>query len=336
MPFDLSAIDAQLAALGPIPRNLRDLIEGAALRFSSLADTDAQLDALAAGNLSAPSPRAPRNEPKSGEISLPDPVYRADQPASGELDLDEVTPRSGSYALGADPTDLPDDEDFAAPSSTAEVLQITLPTATRIEFAASSATSSSELSPLSLFPEGDDEPPTSRDALEATPPPRRSSEDISLKKPQGPLAARDPDAEFDSLFEEATSPSGIPTRPLDDDGSIEDLLSGLASNKPGRPPAVSESESAIDALFELEDGDSTEVVEAKTVFGDGGLPNLDPFPAEEELGSSEFEIVLDEAGAAKDIIRSDRPGALKNSPPPPAGEDKRPSFLGRLFGKKDD
>ena len=65
---------------------------------------------------------------------------------------------------------------------------------------------------------------------------------------------------------------------------------------------------------------------------------LDPFPAEEELGSSEFEIVLDEAGAAKDIIRSDRPAAPKKSPPPPAAapEDKRPSFLGRLFGKKDE
>jgi hypothetical protein len=334
MPFDLSAIDAQLAALGAVPSNLRDLLKRMSVPFSSLEETDDRLGALGSADFQFKiTPRAVRKDPRSGEISLPKPVYRPHLPASGELDLDESTPRSGSYPLEEE-VELPRDDEIPSSAPPADVLPITGPSAGRI---AIPATLALESSPLSLFPEGDDEPQTSQDVLDVLPVTRKPSQDVAVPSARPSLGARDPDAEFDSLFEEATSPSGVPTRSLEDDGlSVDDLLSGLSSHKPAASAEMSESDSALEALFGIDDAESTEIVETRTVFGETDLPNLDPFPAEEELGSSEFEIVLDEAGEAKDIVRSDRPGPRKSPLPPATVEDKRPSFLGRLFGKKDE
>jgi len=57
-------------------------------------------------------------------------------------------------------------------------------------------------------------------------------------------------------------------------------------------------------------------------------PGDNPFRNEEELGSSEFEIVMD---AESDPSRPPLPPFSTGA----AGDEKRPSFLGRLFGKKD-
>ncbi len=134
----------------------------------------------------------------------------------------------------------------------------------------------------------------------------------------------DPDAAFDALFDEATHPSGIPTRPFDPDDetlTADDLLSGLTD------PGEHESEAATHALFTgLDISEQTDIIDTNAFDAD-----LDPFPSDEELGSSEFEIMLDAQGEARDILAARPPQQVDLGP-----TDKRPSFLGRLFGRKDD
>jgi hypothetical protein len=286
----------------------------------------------------APSSSAPPAHPRSGEISLGEPVQREAPHQSGEQGLPgDARPMSGAYALDNDEPELTletsEDLDMDGFAPGGEVVSLTPPAGERAPAV------SAPTGPLSLLPDQDSEPEpeTSRrveivDALLA--------DDHELPTPRpSPFGERDPDAEFDALFDEATSPSGIPTRGFDDDSpSADDLLRGLGAPKlPSADLGVSEheAEAAMSELFEIDEGDQTDILDSRSVFGGGSSTVADPFPAEEELGSSEFEIVLDETGEAKDIIRSDRPPPPDPSRPQSTSE-KRPSFLGRLFGKKDD
>ncbi len=321
MGLDLSGIDAELDALGELPPDLDAWIAEQSRELRTLSQVDSALQALAAGvneprALPPPPgrPVAPQQaaRPKSGEIDLGTPVQRRLEPASSELTLfDSEGPRSGSFELA--------DQDLRTGRNEVDV------------FASPKRVPQSPVAPLSLSP--DSQPPQ----IELTPLAVDSFDDdeeeaklISLFTEEQvepdtmvSIEERDPDAEFDALFDEATHPSGIPTRNLDQDDdaiSADDLLSGLSG-----PGSRRESDALTSELFaDFEAADATQLTDADAVAA-----YLDPFPSEEELGSSEFEIVLDAAGEAKDLVPSHPPAEI-------GGGDKRPSFLGRLFGRKDD
>lgn len=379
MGLDLSGIDAELDALGEVPRDLDAWISAQASELRSLSEVDGALSKLAEGvaeprhvpnaaprpvqarplpapiaapsaqarPLPAPTVQAPSAQarplpapavqtpsaqarpaqapaiqtpslsqlddlrPESGEIDLGEPVQRRDDLASKELTLfDSDRPRSGSFELPEQDlrTERNEVDVFASPKrpKPREAMPISLQT--------ERASAPIELTPLAVdFQDDDDE----EQKLFA------SFTDQAEPDTIVSFEERDPDAEFDALFDEATHPSGIPLRNLeaDDDAiSADDLLSGLTA-----PPAR-ESDALTSALFaDLELGDATQLTDADTVAA-----HLDPFPSEEELGSSEFEIVLDADGEAKDLVPSHPPDAG------PPSADKRPSFLGRLFGRKDE
>jgi len=332
MGFDLSGIDAELSALDPSPHELESLGARSTVALGTLSDVDASLAALES-SLDQPLvliepviPRVPvykpEPRPRSGEINLGKPVQRrsepspvsteltlldSDRPSSGAFELDDVTARNEDFEV--DP--------FASPKRPRQL----------------------DVNPISLSPAGSRAP-----GIELTPiaiDPLSAEKKIDLAEASSALFStagegegepdtivlsedRDPDAEFDALFDEATHPSGIPTRNFDADDetlTADDLLSGLTD------PNERESEAATNALFaELEAADNTDIIDAKTLEG-----HLDPFPSEEELGSSEFEIVLDGDGEAKDLVPSRPPEELALG-----ATEKRPSFLGRLFGRKDE
>src|SRR5262249_34242080 len=111
---------------------------------------------------------------------------------------------------------------------------------------------------------------------------------------------------------------------LDDeeDLSAEELLISLEGSSLA-PPATPSLPEPTRMPLELED--HTEVSDTLAAIRSSVPPDGNPFPNEEELGSSAFEIARE--------AEPDQPPP----PPPPGGtgEEKRPSFLGRLFGKKD-
>jgi hypothetical protein len=150
-----------------------------------------------------------------------------------------------------------------------------------------------------------------------------------------PAAPRDPDAEFDALFADATSPSGVPATPTveagEDEDSVDDLLRDLSS--PRLPLDLAAEAGLADALeSDLEGVEPAQAGAAQKRDADN------PFPTEEELASSEFEIVMDEDEEDDSASATGKPPpAGKPRPPqPPPAPEKRPSFLGRLFGPKKD
>lgn len=328
MGLDLSGIDAELASLGDVPGDLDTWAEEQARELRTLEQIDAALQALSEGvSISEPrqAPVRPRpaaasapsavevRRPKSGEINLGEPVQRRLDSGSSELTLlDSDRPRSGSFELPDQDlrTERNQPDVFASPRRPAQA-QVS-----PISFQPDSEPPQVELTPLAIDPHDDDEDQENKLIALFTDEQPEPDTIVSLEE-------RDPDAEFDALFDEATHPSGIPTRSLeiDDDAiSPDDLLSGLSA------PAERESDALTSSLFnDLDLGDATQLTDSKTLDA-----HLDPFPSEEELGSSEFEIVLDEDGEAKDLVPSRPPDETTS------GGDKRPSFLGRLFGRKDE
>jgi hypothetical protein len=365
-PMDLAAADRALAELGQLPdlsRLSRPRLELTRLPEPELDEApleladdelDISLDAGSArvdgDDLPTPPPPRPQGksfppaapeprilevggrQPESGEMALPEPVKRApNDPVSGELTLVESEPpTSGSFALPAnDGHDAHDEE----PVFTADVAPSTPPRSERPVHLTGVRTYSEgpELSVDALSDE-DEDPDTQAvfAAFDQPPSPPAPSGETRLKGLSDLPAAlsavegRDPDAEFDAIFSDATSPSGIPTRGFslgdDDNPSAEELLTGLETPLSPDP---------------LEAEDHTEVMTlgaVNTAIKDGNA-----FRDEQEIGSSEFEIVLDE-GEPVDV----KPVTPKRSPPPPVPPpsgstnlDKRPSFLGRLFGRKD-
>ncbi len=374
MGFDLSHIDAELTALGEVPADLdasRAALAG--LDLSSLSAVDAALTALgepadaasfklelkalpafsideahetqetqAAQELSETAASVDEARPKSGEIALGEPVRRREPPQSGELSLDADPPRSGAFEL---PSEIEDDAphemepaDDSQPPVLADVTPISFqppagmgnaPAPTREELDASIDDA------LSLLSDDDFEADFEADlgpALSAEPittdqavPDEPTSLDMAAEVRDA--LERDPDAEFDALFDDTTHPSGIPTRPEEDDFNVDALLDGLRG--PTDPPRQTEADAATSALLGELEGESTEVIDSNSFQA-----SLDPFPEEEELGSSEFEILLGDDGTASDIVpamgTTKKPASNK-----PGTPEKRPSFLGRLFGRKE-
>ncbi len=325
MGRDLSSIDTELAGLGPEPQDLEALCRQHASTLDALEEVDRVLSELAMGlaqPLSEPAaePRLrvtagdPASDPASGEITLAEPVRRRTDPASAELallDLDNDDPGSGLFEL--------DEEETHARGADIDLL------------ARGASEPSGAVIPISVnrdesWGAAREVPPFALDPWPSIP---HGSSGIGAHEEepdtQDVTVGRDPDAEFDALFDDATRPSGLPGAPrFDTDEGIPsqgDLLRALTG------PDQTESDAATNALYaELSSADRTDLVDASTVTG-----YLDPLPAAQELDSSEFEIVLDEVGDAGNLVRSQPPDAVE-----PDNRDKRPSFLGRLFGRKDD
>jgi hypothetical protein len=298
---------------------------------------------------SIPPPNEPRlievsgHRPESGEMALPEPVKRPpEDPISGELALvDSEPPTSGSFALPAN-----DAEEDLSPVFTSDLPSSPLQPRSERPLHQSGAPGPSGSTPMAnvrTYSEGpelhvgelsdeDDDPDTAAvfAAFDEAPNGAPSGETRLKGLSDLPSApeGRDPDAEFDAIFSDATSPSGLPTRGFglgdEEAPSAEELLTGLET---------------VMSHGEPEPEDQTEVMTLGTIGA--AIPIVkDDNPFDDELGSSEFEIVLDE-GTPEEPAEAAPSKPPKRSPPPPlppsgsTSLDKRPSFLGRLFGRKD-
>jgi hypothetical protein len=153
-----------------------------------------------------------------------------------------------------------------------------------------------------------------------------------------------------ALPPDTIGPSGEPvTEDLTFETDLEDLVelddAERAAFEPGR---ISETDRRVDAefaeLFSDPSGDlplsayedDTEIFDASALAAIKAKGELEPienaFNAE-ELDSAEFEIVMDASEErAHESATSAIPPLTSGSTPP----EKRPSFLGRLFGRKDE
>jgi hypothetical protein len=105
----------------------------------------------------------------------------------------------------------------------------------------------------------------------------------------------------------------------------------------GSPRVPSRVGPVADGGRGVEIDDPTDVMDFDAVTNPPPGSSDNPFPSEEELPSSDFEIVLDDDDDAAGM--TDEPAARAkppSPPPPPTQGEKRPSFLGRLFGPKKD
>jgi hypothetical protein len=203
------------------------------------------------------------------------------------------------------------------------------------------------------------EPHAAEHTLNDASPRLLSSGELALSAESGSLLlTRDPDAEFDALLADATAPHGVPSNALlgtlgasDPEALVQGLDTSdelvaavVGDRRPSQPGAAASSSppsgpaarQSPDASIDIPiDGESTEVFDDETI---GAIKAASIAPPE-ELELSDLEMELDE----EDTLQ----GAEAPKPPPlpptrgsTPGEntqvDKRPSFLGRLFGKREE
>ncbi len=316
-----------------------------------------------------------RGPPESSEIALPAPVApaRSELSQSGEIPLAPAAPQSGAFTLadpdGADRLDEDGDADFEAefaalsnvdhsgtlprpvpqPAPNAQASDHAASEASQVSRAGDPASPAAAALPdnddddetnavLSLFDAMDGSESTPASPIEPTalapssPAPRPS---VRASSSQGPCA-RDPDAEFDALFDEASSPSGLPPSPEADADSVDDLLRDLGSpavptGLGPKPSAPHQSDADLD--------DPTEIFDMRSL--DSMPPSVEAraaiFPDDDEIPSSEFEIVIDDLTDADDVTEALADGANKPTSKPPKLPEARQGILGRLFkgGSKD-
>jgi hypothetical protein len=281
--------------------------------------------------------------PESGEIPLPEPVQRssAEDPVSGELSLVESEPpKSGSFEL-------------PAPSEGHEPGEHSEPTDPEGHQAQPAASEGPDEDPVLEVDAIDDDEEDIFASFQSAPPAHTPPGGARLKglsdlppggerKPDGwPGSPRDPDAEFDAIFSDATSPSGLPTRGFsfadEESPSADELLTGLEAPPPQSARAQPESAPDDDGEPFIETDDHTEIIDSRTLSSITSTANSDEnaFRNEEEFGSTDFEILVDEDESA-----DSSKAAAKKTPPPPLPKsndpnDKRPSFLGRIFGRNE-
>lgn len=335
VPTNEAPDSGELALDAPSPRSgsyaLSDIDD------DSDDDFEAEFAALAAPDALLSPPRTSSAPPASGAEEAPAPA-EASPPAA----LREEEPRE-AVAREAEPFEPFPHEEEAHDEEAREVAE----PASSDEHGANGAALSEDEDPEPLLALFDADLPEDTEVSAAVPL-------AHLVEPAAPrsTALRDPDAEFDALFEEATSPSAIPPGPeaLEDEGdNVDDLLRDLTSQPAppptSEPPKAAQSTAAApasssplqaEALFDDEDLDDPTHVVDRAALGSLRQPleqSDNPFPAEEELPSAEFEILIDED---EDEVAKTVPPRSPPPPPPPSGADKRPSFLGRLFGPKKD
>jgi|GEM_PF-3741756 len=315
--------------------------------------------------------------PQSAEIALPEPVQHEASPRSGELALDAPAPRSGSFALDvpADDTSLDEDTDsdfeaeFAALSGAdtqAGKPQPDKPRSIRPQ------ASSRSPKPISIAPKPVSEPPPplsvsaddeETDAVLALFDAAANAPESPSRAPSAPLSfgglsaelepsvappasnsPRDPDAEFDALFDEASNPSSMPVGPSADSGqdSVDDLLRDLGAPRVPKDLAVSAAVRNASRPVDDELGEDPTGIFDSSVFDaiTGGPEKSRAKPAQAAPADDDFEIDMDMDELTDDEVQAAPKHKPKPAPPkmppqpplPPGGVEKRPSFLGRLFG----
>ncbi len=288
---------------------------------------DAELKTTAAAEAAAPRESLPapaESVPSSGSFNLGDAADGLEEDGDADFEA-EFAALSNVDHSGA----LPRPVSEPAPAAQAE------PAQAEPAEAAPAALAIEEDDPeadavLSLFDAMDDVPeessasPIDHDALFKSAAPVSPSKRPSLR-----VEERDPDAEFDALFDEASQPTNLPPTAATDEGSMDDLLRDLGA--PAMPQGLApKHDSQFPADGELDD--PTEIFDMRSLDSMPPSQEAKPaFPDDHELPSTDFEIVLDD-----DLSEEDVAGAASESSPPPSPSKppklpERPSLLGRLF-----
>ncbi|MFM2417946.1 MAG: hypothetical protein RL385_2669 [Pseudomonadota bacterium] len=168
--------------------------------------------------------------------------------------------------------------------------------------------------------------------------------------------SRDPDAEFDALLADASSPSVFPQRsrleahddaanyaPRDARATDVDVLAALAGDGPATekpasasaastPPYPEDPTTEVDDGIEIEvgapmEGDATDVLEQSPL---AEMAASNDAPGIEEIDLADLELTVeDDEGPHPPPVPDP-----KAATPDQAPSEKRPSFLGRLFGPR--
>lgn len=311
MSSDFSAFDAELDALAAGVISGSGLADAFLLGARELADIDDLLDELARDVRSLPARARPFQPPASEEIVLPEPVAReAPSLDSGEISIEAKTPRSGSFAL--------DEAAHHAPHGRDDTLEIL-----------DDSELSVEPEPASLFepaPRDSDERAFPREvAAAATPSVRATAVEHSERAAHG--SAQPPAA----LFERADAQFELESESADahdGDAAFAELFAD--ARRQSSMPSPEQQHTEGDPAEDTETFDSS-------VLGLEPARNIEHALAHDDLDSTEYELVLEGDVKLEDDVKEE---AVPPSEPPPArrpsqAPEKRPSFLGRLFGRKE-
>jgi hypothetical protein len=307
---DLSALDAQLDALSPSPGfDVLALAESYAGKLGPLPSIDDTLAALEVGVpiVSARAEREPlvAKEEVREQIELPEPLRDAllvEEP-TGNHTLDEASTRALEFAADSDaPITARHDVEPLIGGNDFEMRESGAFTVTK-----SSAPRREDSRDITMDAVDDELLEAEIDEMRPEAAPLANSALFDMSAPANVEAEQEADAAFAALFAEATRQSSMPSvseREPSDDTEVfhtsELTLDPAALHANVPYPAANE-----DVEVELEPG-----------FHD------------ETLDSAEFEIVND---VVTDARPANSPSGRPSRPP-----EKRPSFLGRLFGRKDE
>lgn len=300
MGSDFSELDAELEALasGTVPDALA-LAEHYAAELGALADVDEALEALSMDVPPSPFSMRGGDFSSSGASSRP--------PASEEIMLPEpMTALVREEVSGEIPVP------GSAPRSGSFALQVQ-PDEDEVD----------EMAPVDEMPPVDELAPEQLDseALQVDEEPQAGEALFTPAEAQFELDARGADANreseadsaFAELFAEATSQSSMPSGPH------------------GSAPPSRESDAPGPALLAPQE-DDTDIFDTRALGleEEAAAEGLRTEALEaDEIDSAEFELVAD----AEDAL----PAAASSRPTPRSERpEKRPSFLDRLFGRKED
>jgi hypothetical protein len=171
-----------------------------------------------------------------------------------------------------------------------------------------------------------------------------------------PDLARDPDAEFDALLADASSPSVFPRHsrleahddaannaPRDAPATDDDVLAALAGDGPAteKPASASTASTSpypedptteVDDGIEIEvgapmEGDATDVLEQSPL---AEMAASNDTTGIEEIDLADLELTMEEdEGPHPPPVPDPKVATTEQAP-----SEKRPSFLGRLFGPR--
>lgn len=307
---DLSALDAQLEELSPPPGfDVLALAETYAGKLGPLSSVDQSLNALEEGvaSVRAPVLRTPRDDASVPQrIELPEPLRDAllvEEP-TGTRTLDEASTRGLEFEAESEPSvrahhdvePLTGSNDFELRESGA------------FEVSESSPPRRDALHDITMEPVDEELLEAGIDDMRPEASPLVNGSLFDLSAQASAEAEQEADAAFAELFAEATRQSSMPsvsqTDPADDTEVFH--TSELALD----PDALQEN-----------------VPYSAADHADDDI-EIEPNFHDETLDSAEFEIV-------NDVVTDARPSASPSGRPsrPP---EKRPSFLGRLFSRKEE
>jgi hypothetical protein len=355
MSLPLSAVDAELSAL--CTTEVQRVITG--LRIEPLSLPLAQIDkllealgtpgALAASALSRQGRAAPANDTTA--TKTPRPPARG--PRTKTASVRPGMPRVPSFDPPAMPVSPPPASSHVAPRPTAT--QAPLPPTRR------------DLPPVRIAMAPPAPPPAPSRAVDPAPEPALPPPEVAAAQPELPVATavdpdgvapelkRDPDAEFDALLADARPPSVFPQRHTleaqgasaepsarDAHAADEDVLAALAGDGPAteKPVAAATAPSVypeeptteVDDAIEIDvgvpfEGEPTDVLEHQALGMNAASNDANGV---EEIDLADLELAMDEDEPPHPPPLPDP----RATPAEQAPHEKRPSFLGRLFGPR--